>query len=101
MKDWRNYKARIDELMNVLDSTISGIDIDYELKTPEDEDFDPSLRVPYILLKYYADEEHEYERKIELFEYYFDKPTQETAKLITDMVEEFLMEIDQSLYGGG
>ncbi|MEJ5338109.1 MAG: dephospho-CoA kinase [Aquificaceae bacterium] len=101
MKDWKNYSAKIEELRKALEESLSGLDVEYELKTPEDPDFDTRFRVPYVLLRYYTDEEHAHERKIELFEYYFEAPAEETAKLIKDMVEEFLMEIDQSEYGGG
>ena len=78
-----------------------GLDVEYEVKTPEEPDFEHHFKVPYLLLRYYTDQEHAHERKIELFDYYLDNPLQETAKLIKDMVEEFLMEIDQSEYGGG
>jgi len=101
MKDWKIYSGKIEELSKVLEESLSGLDVEYELITPENPNFDKSLKVPYLLLRYYTDEQHSYERKIELFEYYFDTPVEETAKLIKDMVEEFLMEIDQSEYGGG
>ncbi|MFN3946493.1 MAG: dephospho-CoA kinase [Aquificaceae bacterium] len=101
MKDWGKYKQKVEELKAALDKALSGLDVEYELKTPEDADFDVSFKVPYLSIRYYTDEEHFHERKIELFDYYFGSPTEETLKLIKDMVEEFLMEIEQSEYGGG
>ncbi|MEJ7554843.1 MAG: dephospho-CoA kinase [Aquificaceae bacterium] len=101
MKDWKIYSAKIDELKRILEETLGGLDVEYEVKTPDEPDFDHHFKVPYLLLRYYTDQEHAHERKIELFNYYLDNPLQETAKLIKDMVEEFLMEIDQSEYGGG
>ncbi|MCS6998713.1 MAG: dephospho-CoA kinase [Aquificaceae bacterium] len=101
MKDWQKYTERIERLKSSLEDALGGLDVEYELKTPGDVGFDPSFKVPYVLLKYYTDEEHAHERKIELFEYYLEAPVEETTKLIKDMVEEFLMEIDQSQYGGG
>jgi dephospho-CoA kinase len=41
------------------------------------------------------------ERKIELFDYYLEKDTNELIKLITDMIEEFAAESESSEYGGG
>ncbi|MFN7065470.1 MAG: dephospho-CoA kinase [Aquificaceae bacterium] len=101
MKDWKMYTEKIEELSTALESSLSGLDVEYELKTPEDEDFDTTFKVPYVSVKYYVDEDRYYERKVELFEYYLNAPISETVKLIKDMVEEFLMEIEQSEYGGG
>jgi len=41
------------------------------------------------------------ERKIELFDYYLEKDTNELIKLITDMIEEFVAQSESSEYGGG
>ena len=101
MKNWEKYTETIEGLKVALEEALSGLDIEYEIKTPKDPDFDPSLKAPYLLIKYYTDEEHAHERKIELFEYYLNAPINETVNLIKDMVEEFLMEIDQTEYGGG
>ncbi|MCS6956987.1 MAG: dephospho-CoA kinase [Aquificaceae bacterium] len=101
MKDWKKHEKEIEELKKALEEALGGLDVEYEVKTPEDPDFETSYKVPYILLKYYTDEEHAHTRRIELFEYYFDMSAEERIKLIKDMVEEFLMEIDQSEYGGG
>ncbi|RMH80057.1 MAG: dephospho-CoA kinase [Acidobacteria bacterium] len=101
MKNWELYKDKLKELSKSLEATLSGLDVEFELKTPDSEDFEKSFKVPYLLLKYYIDEDHFRERKIELFEYYLTNPLEETVSLIRDMVEEFLMEIDQSEYGGG
>ncbi len=101
MKDWKIYSAKIDELKKALEEALGGLDVEYEVKTPDEPDFDHNFKVPYVLFRYYTDKEHAHERRIELFEYYFDTSPQETANLIKDMVEEFLMEIDQSEYGGG
>lgn len=101
MKDWKIYSEKMDALKHALEESLSGLDVEYELVTPEDPSADKDIKVPYVLLRYYTDEEHAYERKIELFEYYLQAPVEETAKLIKDMVEEFLMEIDQTEYGGG
>lgn len=101
MKDWKKHLHRIEELKRALEQVLSGLDLEYDLLLPGEGDFDPSLSLPYVRLRYYADENHTYERKIELFEYYLESPVEETVKLIKDMAEEFLMEIDQSQYGGG
>ncbi len=101
MKDWKIYSAKIEELRKALGESLRGLDVEYDIITPEDPNFDQSFKTPYLLLRYYTDEQHFHERKIELFEYYLDAPVHETVKLIKDMVEEFLMEIDQSEYGGG
>lgn len=101
MKNWKKYAEKIEELKTALEETLGGLDVEYEIKTPENPDFDQSFKVPYLVIKYYIDEEHARERKIELFEYYLEAPINEAAKVIKDMVEEFLMEIDQSEYGGG
>lgn len=96
MKDWKIYREKLEELKAGLEKELSGLYVEYELREPDEH-----TRVPYILLRYYTDEEHTHERKVELFEYYLTAPVEETIKLIKDMVEEFLMEIDQSEYGGG
>lgn len=77
------------------------MELEYELKTPTEEELSKGIKVPYVLLRFYTDEKHYHERKIELFDYYFEQPVEETAKLIRDMAEEFIMEIEQSEYGGG
>ncbi|MFN3598833.1 MAG: dephospho-CoA kinase, partial [Aquificaceae bacterium] len=74
MKDWEKYSQKVKELKVALESALGGLDVEYELKTPEDSDFDTSFKVPYLSIRYYVDEEHFHDRKIELFEYYFDNP---------------------------
>ncbi|MFN4013127.1 MAG: dephospho-CoA kinase [Aquificaceae bacterium] len=101
MKDWQKYIPKVEELKKALEEAFGALDVEYEVKMPGEEGFDPSFKVPYVLVKYYTDESHAHERKIELFEYYLEEPLENTVKMIKDMVEEFLMEIDQSEYGGG
>ncbi len=91
----------MEELKKSLEEALVSLDMEYDVKMPGEEGFDPSFKVPYVLLRYYTDEDHYHERKIELFDYYFEEPLENLVKLIKDMAEEFLMEIDQSEYGGG
>lgn len=101
MKDWQRYTPKLEELKKALEEALGALDVEYEIKMPGEEGSDPSIKVPYVLVKYYTDEGHGHERKIELFEYYLEESFDNIVKIIKDMVEEFLMEIDQSEYGGG
>lgn len=101
MKDWQKYTQKVEELKKALGEALGALDVEYEVKMPGEEGFDPSFKVSYVLVKYYTDEGHSHERKIELFEYYLEEPVENMVKMIKDMIEEFLMEIDQSEYGGG
>ncbi len=101
MKSWEKYKEKLEALNKALAESLGSLELEYELKTPTQEDIDSGIKVPYVLLRFYTDEKHYHERKVELFEYYLEQPVEETSKLIKDMAEEFLMEIEQSEYGGG
>ncbi|ADO45558.1 dephospho-CoA kinase [Hydrogenobacter thermophilus TK-6] len=102
MKDWKIYEKKLGELKDYLEKNYAtNPDVEVRLLLPYEEGFYHDREVPYILVKYYIDEERFHERKIELFDYYLDKDTKEIINMLTAMIEEFIMEIEQSEYGGG
>ncbi|NPB07894.1 MAG: dephospho-CoA kinase [Aquificae bacterium] len=99
--DWRKYEEKIRELKEIFRKKSEGTDVEVEVITPDDPDFDPSMELPYVRVRYYVDDDHYHERKIELFEHYLQKDTEELVKLIEHFIQEFEAEIDWSEYGGG
>jgi dephospho-CoA kinase len=102
MFDWKKYKEKLLALKEFLESEKPfGADVDVELVLPEDPQFKLHREVPYLLVRFEVSENITKERKIELFDYYLEKNTEELLKLITDMIEEFVAESESSEYGGG
>lgn len=102
MKNWREYGQKLKELKDYFDNSYStNPDIEVNVILPSEPNFHHEKEIPYVLIRYYINDEHFHERKIELFEYYLDKDIREVASMITAMIEEFTTEIEQSEYGGG
>ncbi|WP_461829686.1 dephospho-CoA kinase [Aquifex sp.] len=99
--DWTKYKDKIEELKKIFQEKTEGTDVDVDVLTPDDPEFDKSMELPYVRVRYYVDDEHFHELKIELFEHYMQKPVDEIVKLIEHFIQEFEAEIDWSEYGGG
>lgn len=96
------YKEKLDELRSYLsEAEAINPDVEVKLVLPGEEGSDPEIKVPYLLVCYYVNEDKCYTRKIELFEHYLQEDTKELFNKITAMIEEFAMEIEQSEYGGG
>ena len=64
-------------------------------------DFCKNCERPLVLVKFCLKDDSCFERKIELYDYYLDLPDQELFNQITHYIEDFMMEIEQSEYGGG
>jgi predicted HTH domain antitoxin len=102
MFDWKKYKEKLLALRELIERERHfGADVDVELVLPEDPQFKLHKAVPYLLVRFEVSENITKERKIELFDYYLEKDTNELIKLITDMIEEFVAESESSEYGGG
>ena len=96
MKSWQKYEQKLKELKDYLENSYNASpDIEVSLILPNEKE------MPYVLVRYYIDDERFHERKIELFEYYLEKDIREVASMITAIIEEFATEIEQSEYGGG
>jgi dephospho-CoA kinase len=96
MKSWQKYEQKLKELKDYLENSYNtSPDIEVSLILPNEKE------MPYVLVRYYIDDERFHERKIELFEYYLEKDIKEVASMITAIIEEFATEIEQSEYGGG
>jgi hypothetical protein len=96
MKSWQKYEQKLKELKDYFENSYNASpDIEVSLILPNEKE------MPYVLVRYYIDDERFHERKIELFEYYLEKDTREVASMITAIIEEFATEIEQSEYGGG
>jgi dephospho-CoA kinase len=102
MFDWKKYKEKLLALGEFIERERPfGTDVDVELVLPEDPQFKLHKEIPYLLVRFELSENTTRERKIELFDYYLEKDTNEFIKLITDMIEEFVAESESSEYGGG
>lgn len=102
MYDWKKYEAKLLALRELIERERPfGADVDVELVLPEDPQFKLHKEIPYLLVRFEVSENTAKERKIELFDYYLEKDTNELIKLITDMIEEFVAESESSEYGGG
>jgi len=99
--DWKKYETKILELKEIFKYKPEGTDVEVEVLTPEDPGFDPSMELPYVRVRYYVDDDHYHERKIELYEHYLKKDLSELVKLIEHFIQEFEGEIESSEYGGG
>jgi dephospho-CoA kinase len=96
MKSWQKYEQKLKELKDYLENSYNtSPDIEVSLILPNEKE------IPYVLVRYYIDDERFHERKIELFEYYLEKDIREVVSMITAIIEEFATEIEQSEYGGG
>ncbi len=96
MKSWQKYEQKLKELKDYFENSYNASpDIEVSLILPNEKE------IPYVLVRYYIDDERFHERKIELFEYYLEKDIREVASMITAIIEEFATEIEQSEYGGG
>jgi dephospho-CoA kinase len=96
MKSWQKYEQKLKELKDYFENSYNASpDIEVSLVLPNEKE------IPYVLVRYYIDDERFHERKIELFEYYLEKDIREVASMITAIIEEFATEIEQSEYGGG
>ncbi|NPA32742.1 MAG: dephospho-CoA kinase [Aquificae bacterium] len=98
--DWTKYKDKILKLKEIFSSRNEGTDVEVDVITPEDPDFDPKMEMPYVRVRYYVDD-HYHERKIELFEHYLKQDLQELVNQIEFFIQEFEGEIESSEYGGG
>lgn len=102
MMNWKIYEEKLKELRDYLEkSYTTNPDIEVHLISPDDKEFQHDKDIPYVLVRYYVDDDHFHERKMELFDYYLEKDIKEIVKMLTAMIEEFTMEIEQSEYGGG
>lgn len=96
MKSWQKYEQKLKELKDYFENSYNtSPDIEVSLILPNEKE------IPYVLVRYYIDDERFHERKIELFEYHLEKDIKEVASMITAIIEEFATEIEQSEYGGG
>ncbi len=100
--NFEKYKDKLDALRTYLtEAEAISPEIEVKLFLPGEKDADPNIKVPYLHVCYYVNEDRCHIRKIELFEYYLQEDIKELINKITAMVEEFAMEVDQSEYGGG
>jgi len=99
--DWTKYEDKIKELKETFQKKTEGAEVEVDVLTPNDPEFDKNMALPYVRVRYYQDSERFHELKIELFEHYMQKPTEEIVKLIEHFIQEFEAEIDWSEYGGG
>ena len=76
-------------------------DMEMKLFLPGEEGADQNIQVPYILMRYYFDEDRYQERKLELFEYYLQDDVKELINKVIAMAEEFAMEVENTEFGGG
>ncbi len=101
MKNWERHRDTILQLKEIFRNKNEGMDTEVEVLMPGDEGFDPSMDSPYVRVRYFTDENHFHERKIDLHETYFNKGIDELVNLIEHFIQEFEMEIDQTEFGGG
>jgi len=99
--DWTKYKTKIMELKEIFKNKSEGINVEVDVITPEDPDFDPKMQLPYVRVRYYVDDDHAHERRIELFEHLIKKDIDEIIREVEFFIQEFESEIDASEYGGG
>ncbi len=101
MKNWEEHRDTILQLKEIFKNKNEGMDTEVEVLMPGEEGFDSSMDSPYVRVRYYADDESVYERKIDLHETYFNKGIDELVRLIEHFIQEFEMEIEQTEFGGG
>ncbi len=99
--NWEPYRDKVLELKEIFRHKNEGIESEVDVLMPGDEGYSSDLGLPYVRIRYYIDDEHFHERKIDLYEYHLKKDLQDLLNLIEHFVQEFEMEIDQSEYGGG
>ncbi len=99
--NWEGYKEKVLELKQIFKNRNEGTQTEVDVLLPGDEGYDSDVGVPYVRVRYYVDNDHFHERKIELYEYHLKKNIQDLVSLIEHFIQEFEMEIDQSEYGGG
>ena len=99
--DWKKYETKILELKEIFKHKTEGAEVDVDVITPDDPEFDKSMEIPYIRIRYYVSNDHYHERKIELYEHYLQKDIDEIIKLVEHFIQEFEAEIDWSENSGG
>jgi dephospho-CoA kinase len=100
MEKWKEHLDKLKRLEEFLNSSFDQIETIVELCMPGN-DCCPDCKRPLVLIKFCLEDNKCHERRIELFDHYFDLPDQELFDQITHYVEDFMMEIEQSEYGGG
>ncbi len=102
MKKWKEYEDKVSELKEYLEQKyMASPDVEVSLLLPGEEGFQHDVDIPYISIKYYVNKDNFHERKVELFEHYLDRDIKDIINFITDLIEEFIMEVEQAEYGGG
>ncbi|MFN3813808.1 MAG: dephospho-CoA kinase [Aquificaceae bacterium] len=102
MKNWRAYEDKVRELREYLEQKYTASpNVEVSLLLPGESGFQHDVEIPYISVKYYLNEDSFHERKVELFEHYLIRDIKDIISLITDLIEEFIMEVEQAEYGGG
>jgi hypothetical protein len=82
MSDWKKYKEKLLALRGLIERERPfGADVDVELVLPEDPQFKLHKEVSYLLVRFELSKNITKERKIELFDYYLEKGTNELIKL--------------------
>ncbi len=100
MKKWKEHLDKLKRLEEFISTHFDQVETIVELCMPGN-DCCPNCDRPFVLVRFCLEDNKCHERKIELFDHYFDLPDQELFDQITHYVEDFIMEIEQSEYGGG
>ncbi len=97
---WKEHLDKLKRLEEFISSHFDQVETIVELCMPGN-DCCPKCDKPFVLVKFCLEDNKCHERKIELFDHYLDLPDQELFDQIVHYVEDFMMEIEQSEYGGG
>jgi len=100
MQKWKEHLEKLKRLEEFLSNSFDQVETIVELCMPGN-DCCSDCDKPFIMVRFCLEENKCHDRKIELFDHYFDLPDEELFNQITHYVEDFLMEIEQSEYGGG
>ena len=97
---WKEHLDKLKKLEEFISNHFDQVETIVELCMPGN-DCCPNCERPFVLVKFCLEDNKCHERRIELFDHYFDLPDQELFDQIVHYVEDFMMEIEQSEYGGG
>ena len=99
--NWEEFKDKVLELKKLFKEKSEGGETEVEVVLPDEAEYNSDVGVPYVRVRYYTDENHYHERRIDLYEYHLKKDFQDLVNLIEHFIQEFEMEIDQTEFGGG
>ncbi len=100
MEKWKEHLEKLKRLEEFVSNSFDQVETVVELCMPGN-DCCKDCKRPSVMVKFCLEDDRCFERRIELFDHYFDLSDEELFNQMTAYIEEFRMEIEQSEYGGG